>query len=319
MGKAFCWVWVSFCNSISGGRFPRAAGRAQGWGTPCSSALLPAAALGLCSGDSRVFHGSSGTRDSPADAPRPSPRPPHHRGRQNRVRAASAPPRTGPRPLPCHTRTLPGGLSPPRDNRLLPHPPLVAFTISPSARRGVPKVLLAPRAPKRCCLQPLSERFGHGAHAALARSLTSLWLLLLLPLAQGGRGEARRAPRGPGMAPVQLEEAALLPAIISPAPNTQVPPCPILEGGSPCPPGRGLWALGMSTNNHRFPRQLFPGWRLCLRFVLSHPRQQSSSPGAGPRMSPLRVGSWPSPSPPAGPRALAVEQRCPSPRLLATG
>lgn len=110
--------------------------------------------------------------------------------------------------------------------------------------------------------------------------------------------------------------------------------------GSPCSPGLGLGALSaFLCTITGFPGgPCVAGWRLQPRFVLSRavawlcqrpwlagvrgrdrPHQQSSSLGTGPRMSPPRGGLLAAPSPPAGPRAFAVEQRCPSPPPLLHG
>lgn len=243
---------VFFCNSIRGGTCPLCSGRSgagtgQGWGTLrgpeqpvlllCPRPGLCTAALGLRSGDSRVFNQSSGTRDSPANASRPrgeallwagtakgcpvSPGPVERRPRSSCTSSHGAPapalshthtPRRArpalqqPQPSACGSSALHEIIA----SFLLP--PLVAFTISSSARQGVPEVSLPPsaqlcalRAPKCCRLQPASKQLCHGACLALARSLTSLLLLLLLPfglgLALGGRGDVRRGSRSPGTAP----------------------------------------------------------------------------------------------------------------------
>ncbi|XP_037236014.1 uncharacterized protein LOC119144595 [Falco rusticolus] len=125
----------------------------------------------------------------------------------------------GARPLPCRTRTLPGGRPSAGGSSALleiiaPFLLLLLLLLQspPQPGGGVPKASLPPsaqlcalRAPKRCRLQPVSERLRRGARPALAWSLMSLLLLLLLPfglgLARGGRGEGRGGPQPPGMAP----------------------------------------------------------------------------------------------------------------------
>lgn len=181
--------------------------------------VLSMAALGLCSGDSRVFNQSSGTRDSPANASRPrerlcsGPVPPKAAPSPGAGRKASTQllhllaRGPGPRPV-AHAHSPAGSphapaasalglwqLCPPQDNPPSSSSSSCCFHNLLLSPPGGPRgSLCLLRAPKCCLLQPASERFCHGACPGLARSLTSLLLLLLLPfglgLARGGRGEA---------------------------------------------------------------------------------------------------------------------------------
>lgn len=189
----------------------------------CPRLILPAAALGLRSGDSRVLGRSSGTRDSPAGTPRGSALGWYHRGLPHlpgaaaRFRAAPAPPRVGPGPCPVAHAHSPAASQPSACGSSALLEIITSFSsccfynllLSPA---GVPEPSLPPsaqlcalRAPERCPLQPASERLCHRARPAPAQSFMSLLLLLLLPfglgLARGGRGEVRRGHRPPGTAP----------------------------------------------------------------------------------------------------------------------
>lgn len=113
----------------------------------------------------------------------------------------------------------------------------------------------------------------------------------------------------------------MLPAIISPASNAGVllRPIPGAVEGSPCSLGG---SVGLSMYNHGFPGFPCPAsWRLQPRPGLSRgglagtiPTSPAAPWARGPEC-PLRGWAPAIPSHPAGLRALAVEQRCPSPRL----
>lgn len=231
-------------------------------------------------------------------------------------------------------------LCPPRDNRLLPPP--VAFTISSSARRGFPEVLSAPSEPQsaavysRCpnALPQSPPGAGPVLNVSLAATSPSLWT-------RAGSGRERRGEERPP-APRDGSWHSWRKQVCSQPSSHQhlMPGCHCAPScgaarGSPCSPERGLWALlAFPCTITGFPGGPRPaGWRLQPRFVLSravawpcrwpwlagargqdHPHQQSSSPG------PKRLlCGWAPGSPPTGPRALAVEQRCPSPRLSSMG
>ena len=113
----------------------------------------------------------------------------------------------------------------------------------------------------------------------------------------------------------------MLPAVISPASNAQVPLRPILRGStgvSVLPRARAVGSVGLSVYNQsqvslgslaRLAGGCSQGLSLSGAVAWlglagargrACPHQQSSSPGTGPRMSPPRVGSWPPPPLPQG-------------------
>lgn len=185
-----------------------------GAGAPLGLGALPSvAALGLRSGDSRVFSQSSGTRDSPADASRcpgrlcPGLAPPKAaRGRQG---GSAQFPHLSHGPT-CHTRTLPSAIG---LGQLCPPEIITSFLLlllllllqSPSQRH-------LPRSqPSSAPSEPQSFVYTHGATGPVFNVFSCCYLSF--PLDSGWLGEGE----GPGPRVwllVQLEGAALLPAII---------------------------------------------------------------------------------------------------------
>lgn len=173
-------------------------------------------ALGLRSGDSRVFSQSSGTRDSPADASRP----------RGRLCPGLAPPkaargrRGGSVQLPHllhgparHTRTLPSAIG---LGQLCPPEIITSFLLlllllllqspspPPRPRGGPSSISPAP--------QPSSAPSTVTLTEPPAPSSVSLLLLLVLPcglgLARGGRGEVG----SPGLAPGAAGRSSFAPS-----------------------------------------------------------------------------------------------------------
>lgn len=191
----------------------------------CPRPVLSTAALGPRSGDSRVFNQSSGTRDSPANTSRRTSALGRYRQRlprlpgpaEKRPRSSCTSSHGAPAPTLSHTHT------PRRARPALQQPQpsacgssalleiiasfllLLLLQSPPQPGGGSQRFSLHPQSPKALLFTAGVQTLCHRARPALARSLTSLLLLLLLPfglgLAQGGRGEARRGPRPPGMAP----------------------------------------------------------------------------------------------------------------------
>lgn len=179
------------------------------------------AALGLRSGDSRVFSESSGTRDSPADASRlrgglcPGLAPPKAaRGRQGgSVQLPHLP--HGPA---CHTRTLPsaiglGQLCPPEIiTSLLLLLLLLLQSPSPPLPRGGPRGI-SPH-PAQLCTLGTSELRLHfteppapSSMSSLAATCPSLWTW-----AGSGRGRWGGGPWTPGLAPGAAGRSSFAPS-----------------------------------------------------------------------------------------------------------
>lgn len=132
------------------------------------------------------------------------------------------------------------------------------------------------------------------------------------------------APSPQGWLLAQLEEAGLLPAIISPASNTWVLLCPFLRGGAGLPVLPG--PAGQSGYNHSFPRGPSPCWLVADAKSCPLPRLVPSRAvagwGVGPGLGPSppaeqlprhgamnvssAVGSWPPPPLPQGPGHLLL-------------
>lgn len=225
----------------------------------------------------------------------------------------------------CHTRTLPsaiglGQLCPPEiitSFLLLLLLVLLLQSPSPPRPRGGPSGISSPPS---SALHPRSPQASFTLTEPPAPSSMSLLLLLVLRcglgLARGGRGEVG-VPRPRGWLLVQLEGAALLPAVISPAsapgcccaPSSVLPGVSLLPGtGGSCPP----------TYNHQCPSAMVCPL-LSAGIVLGRGAGPvpGSSPGTGPECL-LWGGSWPTlpshraqgsgcraalPSPPSSPSA----------------
>lgn len=224
------WVW-GFCTSIRGGR------SGAGLGHPRGSELCP--------GLPQATRGFSVRAQEPGTPLRSLQAPGQALPWAGTAKGCPGP-RGGSEQLPhgpaCHTRTLPsaiGAALPSGDNHLLPPapPPLVAFTIStPEASPPPPSPALHPRSPKASFT--LTEPPAPFSMSSLAATRPSLWTRL-------ARGGGVPAPRVWLL--VQLEGAALLPAMVWPASEpgcccvppsvppglSLLPPCTITCGLSP--------------------------------------------------------------------------------------
>lgn len=283
------WVW-GFCTSIRGGTCPAAAGGAgQGWGT--------LGALGLRSGDSRVFSQSSGTRDSPADASRP----------RGRLCPGLAPPkaargrRGGSVQLPHllhgparHTRTLPSAIG---LEQLCPPEIITSFLLlllllllqspspPPRPRGGPSSISPAP--------QPSSAPSTVTLTEPPAPSSVSLLLLLVLPcglgLARGGRGEVGSPDPGFGSWCSWKEQLCSQPSSHRPLSPGAAVPLPLCSRGLLAPRDWGLWPPHVQS-----PVSLTRGLSPPAGIVLGCGAGPvpGSSPGTGPECL-LWGGSWP--------------------------
>lgn len=174
-------------------------------GAPLGLGALPSvAALGLRSGDSRVFSQSSGTRDSPADASRPrgglcpglAP-PKAARGRQGgSVQLPHLP--HGPA---CHTRTLPSAIG---LGQLCPPEIITSFLLllllllllqSPSSEASPPPQ------PSSAPSEPPSFVYTHGATGPVFNVFSCCYSSFPLDLGWLGEGEVSWGPWTPGLAP----------------------------------------------------------------------------------------------------------------------
>lgn len=207
------------------------------------------AALGLRSGDSRVFSQSSGTRDSPADASRPRGRlcpglapPKAARGRRGgSVQLPHLP--HGPA---CHTRTLPsaiglGQLCPPEIiTSFLLLLLLVLLLQSPSPPRpcGGPSGI-SPSPAQLCTLGAPRLRLHSRSHRPRLQCLSCCYLSFAVDLGWLGEGEVRWGSPDPGVGSwcSWKEQLCSQPSSHQHLRPGAAVPHPLCSRGSPCSPG----------------------------------------------------------------------------------